>query len=106
MEDVIALARSIGFLIISVYTNGTFQLKSSSDDIFVSIDGLKDSSQKLRSPVYNKVISNIEASHHKNIIINCTINSQNKNEIDRIAKFLNESLLIFLVNILGYYHFT
>ena len=55
LEDVIALARKIGFLIISVYTNGTFQLNCSADDLFVRIDGLKENSHKLRGPVYQFV---------------------------------------------------
>jgi len=88
LEDVIALARKIGFLIISVYTNGTFQLSSSADDLFVSIDGLKENSHKLRKPVYDQVISNIKASNHKNIIINFTINAENKDEIEDFCAYI------------------
>jgi len=87
LEDVIALARKIGFLIISVYTNGTFQLSSSADDLFVSIDGLKENSHKLRGPIYDQVISNIKASNHKNIIINFTINTENKDEIEDFCAY-------------------
>lgn len=102
LEDVITLARKIGFLIISVYTNGTFQLKSSADDLFVSIDGLKENSQKLRGPVYDKVISNINASKHKNIIVNCTINSQNEDEIEELCEYI--STLKNVKGIFFYFH--
>jgi MoaA/NifB/PqqE/SkfB family radical SAM enzyme len=88
LEDVIALARKIGFLIISVYTNGTFQLNCSADDLFVSIDGLKENSHKLRGPVHDQVISNIKTSNHKNIMINFTINTENKNEIEDFCEYI------------------
>ncbi len=48
LESIVRAARKIGFLIISVYTNGTLPLKTAADDLFVSIDGLKETSNKLR----------------------------------------------------------
>ncbi len=87
LEDVIALARETGFKVVSVYTNGTCRLESSADVIFVSIDGLKESSNKLRGNVYDKVIKNVTQSGHPNIIINCTINNLNQHELERICEF-------------------
>lgn len=87
LEDVIALARKTGFKVVSVYTNGTCRLESSADVIFVSIDGLKESSNKLRGDIYDRVIKNINQSSHSNIIINCTINNLNKHELEAICEY-------------------
>jgi MoaA/NifB/PqqE/SkfB family radical SAM enzyme len=51
LETIIKISREIGFLIISVYTNGTLPLNTSADDVFVSIDGLKETSNKLRGNI-------------------------------------------------------
>jgi phosphosulfolactate synthase (CoM biosynthesis protein A) len=41
LEDLIKLARNMGFIAVSIYTNGTFKINTSADTLFVSIDGLK-----------------------------------------------------------------
>lgn len=85
LEDVIKLARKIGFYLVSIYTNGTFPINVSADSVFVSIDGLKKTTNSLRGNdmnIYDKVIQNIKDSSHPNIIINYTINSRNQSEIE------------------------
>jgi len=86
LEDVVKLARKIGFRLVSVYTNGTFPINVSTDSIFVSLDGLKETNNKLRGNVFDKVIQNIKESKHPNIIINFTINSVNQSEIERFCE--------------------
>ena len=86
LEDVVKLARKIGFQLVSVYTNGTFPINVSTDSIFVSLDGLKETNNKLRGNVFDKVIQNIKESKHPNIIINFTINSVNQSEIERFCE--------------------
>lgn len=86
LEDVVKLVRKIGFRLVSVYTNGTFPINVSTDSIFVSIDGLKETNNKLRGNVFDKVIQNIKESKHPNIIVNFTINSVNQAEIERFCE--------------------
>jgi MoaA/NifB/PqqE/SkfB family radical SAM enzyme len=86
LEDIVKLARKIGFQLVSVYTNGTFPINVSTDSIFVSLDGLKETNNKLRGNVFDKVIQNIKESKHPNIIINFTINSVNQSEIERFCE--------------------
>jgi len=89
LEDVIKLARKIGFHLVSIYTNGTFPIDVSTDSVFVSIDGLKETTNDLRGNginIYDKVIKNIKESSHPNIIINYTINSRNQNEIESFCE--------------------
>jgi MoaA/NifB/PqqE/SkfB family radical SAM enzyme len=86
LEDVIGYSRSIGFRSIIVYTNGTFPIQSSADSVFVSLDGLKDTNDKLRGRTFSRVIRNIEGSDHPKILINFTINSINEAEIEDFCR--------------------
>ena len=86
LEDVINLARKIGFKAVSIYTNGTFPIKTSADTVFVSLDGLKETNDKLRGKIYDKVMSKIKQKKHPSIIINYTINQQNHPDIEQFCQ--------------------
>ena len=93
VEDIIKLAREIGFHLVSIYTNGTLPINCTTDSVFVSLDGLKNTTNRLRgngNNIYDKIIQNIELSSHPNIIINFTINNENKNEIADFCKEIKE----------------
>ena len=88
LDDVVQLARKIGFYLVSVYTNGTLPIKVSTDSVFVSLDGLRETDNELRSNSFDRVIENIKASNHDNIIINFTINRANQSEIEEFCDFM------------------
>ncbi|MCL5036806.1 MAG: radical SAM protein, partial [Chloroflexi bacterium] len=93
LEDVIQLARKIGFHLVSIYTNGTFPINVSTDSVFVSIDGLKETTNDLRGNginIYDRIIENIKESNHPNIIINYTINSRNQSEIEDFCEEISK----------------
>jgi len=102
IEDITRYARKSGYKIISIYTNGTQTLDSTADNLFVSIDGLKESSNKLRGNIYDTVINNINNSNHPSIIINCTINSKNRNEIEKVCEYI--STISNIKGIFFYFH--
>jgi len=85
MEDIVKLARKIGFHLVSVYTNGTLPIEVSTDSVFVSLDGLRETDNTLRSNSFDRVIKNVKASKHPNIIINFTINHANQAEIEEFC---------------------
>ncbi len=88
LNDVVKLARGIGFYLVSIYTNGTFPIEVSTDSVFVSLDGLKETNNELRGNgknIYDVVLRNIKKSSHPNIIINFTINKKNQNEIEKFC---------------------
>ena len=90
LDDLVYLARNIGFHFVTIYTNGTFPIKISTDSVFVSIDGLKETNNELRGSgrnIYDLIMNNIKESNHFNIIVNFTINTKNENEIE---EFCNE----------------
>lgn len=83
LEDVVRAARSMGFLAVAVYTNGTYSIESSADTIMIGMDGGRDTTKCLRSDIYDRVMENIRRSNHKNIHINFTINAKNHLELER-----------------------
>ncbi len=93
LDDIVELVKKMGFYLVSIYTNGTFPIKISTDSVFVSIDGLKETNNKLRGSgknIYDLVMKNIKISKHPNIIINFTINTQNESEIEEFCKEISK----------------
>jgi len=82
LEDVVLAARAIGLRLVTLYTNGTLPIETSADTVFVSLDGLKETNDSLRGPVYDRVMGNIDSSSHPNILINYTINTRNRCDIE------------------------
>ncbi len=87
LDDVIVKARKIGFKLISVYTNGTLTLKSGADVLFVSLDGVSETNNRLRDNSYKTVVENLSKTTHEHIVINATINSKNYKEINSLCLF-------------------
>jgi Fe-coproporphyrin III synthase len=90
LEDIIGLARKSGFKWIVIYTNGTFPLVSSADTLFVSLDGTKETHNRIRGNTWDRIIANISQSNHPRIYINFTISSLNKHEIELFVKRISE----------------
>jgi sulfatase maturation enzyme AslB (radical SAM superfamily) len=103
LKDVIRLAREIGFRFIVVYTNGTFPIITAADTVFVSLDGLKDTHNKIRGNTYDRIISNIIKSPHKKLLINYTINKKNEKEIEQ---FCDEISKIEKIKGIFFYFYT
>jgi len=86
LDDVIKLARYISFKVVSIYTNGTFPIRTSADTVFVSLDGLKETNDELRGKIYDKVMNNIKESSYPSIMINHTINQKNHQDIEKFCE--------------------
>jgi MoaA/NifB/PqqE/SkfB family radical SAM enzyme len=89
LDDVVELAKEIGLHLVSVYTNGTLPIEVSTDSVFVSLDGLRETNNELRGDSFDKVIKNIKTSKHPNIIINFTINRVNQSEIEEFCDYMS-----------------
>lgn len=81
VADVVELARSIGFQYIILYTNGTFPIITTADTVFVSLDGTKAAHEAMRGKCYERILSNINRSHHRRIYANHTITAKNMDDI-------------------------
>lgn len=87
IHDVVDVARPL-FLSVGITTNGTFPLKINANTIWVSIDGLRDTHNRIRDNSFDAVMENIYNSAHPDIFANITINRINAAEIPDLVKFL------------------
>jgi len=86
------LVRAAGqrFFSVGVTTNGTFPIDVPADIVWVSVDGLEETHNRNRGPVFGRVMANIAASSHPNIFANVTINQWNWQEMPDLVRFLAE----------------
>jgi MoaA/NifB/PqqE/SkfB family radical SAM enzyme len=82
IEDIVDYAHEVGFFTVVIYTNGTLPLQTSADTVFVSLDGLQETHDRLRGESYARTMENIRQSMHRSLFINFTINSQNRHELE------------------------
>ena len=75
---------------VAVTTNGTFPLDVPADILWVSIDGLKESHDRLRSHSFDQVWSNLRASRHGRLFVHFTINRENRHDIRPLLKKLKD----------------
>jgi len=75
-EDLCAHARR-RFLCVGATTNGTRALNVATDVLWVSLDGIKASHDKLRCGTYDEVMANLSASTHPRLYIHYTLNREN-----------------------------
>lgn len=82
VEEIVDYAHDVGFLTVVIYTNGTFPLRTSADTVFVSLDGLQETHDRLRGASFTRIMDNIRDSTHPALFINFTINNRNKDELE------------------------
>jgi Fe-coproporphyrin III synthase len=101
IEDVVKLARQIGYLHVAIYTNGILPLASSADQLWVSVDGLQDNFVKLRGNHFDTVMENIRNAQHRKMVIVFVINQWNKKQL---RAFLEFSLDLPVMGVMFYFH--
>jgi MoaA/NifB/PqqE/SkfB family radical SAM enzyme len=87
LSDIVAVARKL-FFSVGVTTNGTFPLETEADIVWVSIDGLKRTHDRLRGGSFDTAVTHIENSKHPRVFAHVTINSINAVEIPALIRFL------------------
>ena len=76
--------------IVGATTNGTLALDVPTDVLWVSIDGLKETHNMLRSNSYERVLCNIRAATHRRLFVHFTMNRKNFRDIDELVRALSE----------------
>jgi MoaA/NifB/PqqE/SkfB family radical SAM enzyme len=89
LEEVVKYSKEKGYIATVIYTNGTFPLETTADTVFISLDGLRVTNNRLRGNIFDRVIRNIRNSVHPSLYINYTINNLNKDEIIEFCDFMN-----------------
>ncbi|MCK9573413.1 MAG: radical SAM protein [Candidatus Omnitrophica bacterium] len=85
LDSIVKFAKALGFFRIVVCTNGTFQLESKADYLWVSLDGEAAEHNTIRGNVYTCVLDNLKKSGHKGIYINFTISALNFKTFEQSA---------------------
>ncbi|WP_367360386.1 radical SAM protein [Syntrophus sp. (in: bacteria)] len=88
-HDLVEYARRL-FARVAVTTNGTVALDVPADVLWVSVDGLKEAHDRLRSGSFDRVWSNLRASRHPRLFVHFTINRENRNDIRPLLNQLRE----------------
>jgi Fe-coproporphyrin III synthase len=87
--DVAAYTRS-RFAVTGVTTNGTLPLDAATDIVWVSLDGLAATHDRLRgAPVFERIIANIRRSSHPHIYAHLTANAENHQELPALVRFIS-----------------
>jgi MoaA/NifB/PqqE/SkfB family radical SAM enzyme len=84
LHDLVRYARN-RFLRVAVTTNGTLPLDVPADILWVSLDGRKETQDKLRSNSFDRVYSNLQSTKHSKVFIHCTLNRLNWREMESLA---------------------
>ena len=87
--DLITAARAL-FPRVAVTTNGTRPLDVPADILWVSIDGLPATHDRLRSRSFAQVWENLRSSRHGRLYVHFTINRENRLEIRPLLEKLSE----------------
>lgn len=90
LNDLVSFAKKL-FLCVAVTTNGTLPLDVPSDILWVSLDGLKETHDNLRSNSYDRIWSNIVNSKHPRVFVHCTLNRHNWKNIEPLVKLVKQT---------------
>lgn len=86
LRDLVKEAKNMGFLIVNVVTNGTFELDlPEADLILLSLDGGREKHNAIRGDTYDTILHNIENATCDNICLYMAINQINKNDIEEVC---------------------
>ena len=86
LRDLVAQAREMGFLIVSVVTNGTYPLDlPQADLILLSLDGDRERHNAIRGDTYDAILNNIRNASSDNICLYMAVNQINKDAIRAVC---------------------
>ena len=89
LNDLVLEARQ-RFLRVAVTTNGTLPLELDAHVIWVSLDGLKERQDDLRSGSFDRVLANLKMTDHPRVLIHCTLNRFNRRELEPLAELVRD----------------
>ncbi len=93
INDLISLARNIGFFSTTVTTNAQLPFDGlEATSIWVSLDGTREYHDQIRGAgTFDRALKNIAASGHKAVSVNMTINCINKDCVEDLAHMVAEN---------------
>jgi MoaA/NifB/PqqE/SkfB family radical SAM enzyme len=113
LREIVQYARR-HFLRVAVATNGTFPLNVPADAIWISIDGLKETHDRLRSGSYDRIRENLAAAEQfvkqptrkrTRIMAHFTMNRVNWRELGPLAEELKEHPVVGGISVQLFYSY-
>ncbi|MBN1178613.1 MAG: DUF3463 domain-containing protein [Anaerolineae bacterium] len=90
LDDLVREAQK-RFVRVGITTNGSFPLESPADAVWVSIDGLEETHDRLRGAgTFRRAVDHIEASTHPRLYANVTISRANAETLPALVRFLSD----------------
>jgi Fe-coproporphyrin III synthase len=89
LHDLVRYARE-RFLRVAVTTNGTLPLDVPADILWVSLDGMKETQDRLRSNSFDRVCSNLKSTKHPRVFIHYTLNRLNWPDVELLAQLVKD----------------
>ena len=89
LEDVVRHAKR-SYWAVGVVTNGTIPLPTAPDVIWVSVDGLEETTKAIRGPIFRRQMATIDASVHPRLYANITISTLNVEEAPQLVEELSK----------------
>ena len=87
LRDLVKEAKSMGFLIVNIVTNGTFPLDlPEADLILLSLDGDRERHDLIRGHTYDTIMENIRHATSDNICFYMAINKLNKDAVKHVCR--------------------
>jgi len=101
LDDVVALARRLGYWRVHVYTNGIRPIETSADMAWVSLDGRREAYATLRGDHFDRVVANIRAARVRRMGLIFVVNRRNREEV---RPFLEWSRTLPVAGTMFYLH--
>jgi len=101
LNDLIALAKKIGFFSTTVTTNAQKDFSDCrADSIWVSMDGYGKFHDEIRGEgSFEKLVNNIEKAAHPHLSVNMVVNSLNYSSLDEVMAFVKNNPKIEKISI-------
>ena len=87
--ELVARAKKL-FCRVGVTTNGTLPLDVPTDILWVSLDGLEKTHNRLRSGSFDRAWNNLRVTKHPKVFIHFTMNRENWRELEELLERLRE----------------
>jgi len=89
LHDLVLYARR-HFLRVAVTTNGTLPLDVPANTLWVSLDGLKETHDALRSNSFDRVWARLRETKHPRVFVHCTLNRRNWHDLEALAAWVRD----------------
>ena len=101
LEDIVRLARSLGYWRVHIYTNGVRPIETSADMVWVSLDGRREAYTALRGDHFDQVVANIRDAKAPRVGLIFVVTHENRGEM---RPFLEWSRALPVVGTMFYLH--